>query len=84
METLGGNLGGQPPRGITCLISLPSNKYREERMEIKIGDLTLTSEYSSVYKTRIIGSKDGVKLLDVDSESLKIAIEALEKSCWRP
>jgi len=53
-------------------------------MEIRIGDLVLTSEYSSVYKTRIIISKEGIKLLDVDSESLKVAIEALEKSCWRP
>ena len=53
-------------------------------MEIKIGDLTLTSEHSSIYKTHIIISKNGVKLTDVDSSELKIAIEALGKSCWRP
>ena len=53
-------------------------------MEIKIGDLTLTSEYNFTYKTRIIISKNGVRLADIDSAELKVAIEALEKSCRRP
>ena len=53
-------------------------------MEIKIGNLTLQAEYSGLSNTYIIIQKDGVEIAKVDSKELKVAIEALEKSCWRP
>ena len=57
---------------------------RRNRMEIKIGNLKLTAEYKGIHGTYIILHKGEEEIVKVDSLELKAAIEALEKSCWRP
>jgi hypothetical protein len=59
-------------------------------MKIQIGNLHLTArddaKVGSLKKTTIIidTSEDrGNNVFEVDSEELKAAIEALEKTCWR-
>ena len=59
-------------------------------MEITIGNVKLTSKYNGIglNKSTIIiidvTHDPDNHVFDVDSEELKVAIEALEKTCWRP
>jgi len=59
-------------------------------MEIKIGNLKLTSKDGGGYPNRRtiitidVSHDPNNHIFDVDSGELKTAIEALEKTCWRP
>jgi hypothetical protein len=53
-------------------------------VKIVIGELELTSEYKAMRDTEIVITKNGVKVAGIDSKELITAIEALEKTCWRP
>lgn len=55
-------------------------------MEIRIGDLKLTAAARGTSRaTTIIITNDlNTDAFEIDSNELKAAIEALEKTCWRP
>ncbi len=55
-------------------------------MEIHIGELTLTSVYSSgkCFTDTYIIIKFKEEEIKVLASELKASIEALEKTCWRP
>ena len=60
---------------------------KEDKVEIRIGNLKLRAKAGpGTGETRIIVDTvpDATNQIDVDSKELKVAIEALEKTCWRP